>query len=86
MMNENIPTTGIDDLPAKVILEKTDGLLDELGNELRGIEEAIFSPQPQKGETPIQGPDTCLLDTLKRQNNAAQVLLEIAAHIRRGLW
>lgn len=86
MMNENVTAVEINDEPAKVVLEKTDGLLDELANELRSIEEAIFSPQPQSEMPPIQEPDTCLLDTLKRQNKAALALLQIAAHIRRGLW
>lgn len=87
MMNESTATVGnIDDEPAKVILEKTDGLLDELANELRCIEEAVFSPKPQSGMPPIQEPDTCLLATLRRQNTAVRVLLEIAIHIRNGLW
>lgn len=72
--------------PAKVILERTDGLLDELANELRGIEDAIFSPESRDRMPLIQEPDNCLLDTLKRQNNAAYELLQIAAHIRKGLW
>lgn len=85
MMNENTTAVEIDDVPAKVILEKTDGLLDELANELRSIEEAIFAPRPQEIPS-IQEQDSCLLATLKRQNNVALELLEIAAHIRKGLW
>lgn len=86
MMNENVTAVEIDDVPAKVILEKTDGLLDELANELRSIEEAIFAPKQECKMPPTQEPDSCLLNTLKRQNEAACVLLQIAAHIRKGLW
>lgn len=71
--------------PAKAILENMDVILNELGNELKRIDDAIYSPG--KVECDVNEPrDECLLGTLCRQRNAAESLLKTAVHIREGLW
>lgn len=71
--------------PAKAILEDMDAILKELGNELRQIEDAIYSPS-NDGRDPNEPQDNSLLQTLGRQRNLAENLLKTAAHIRDGLW
>ena len=70
---------------AKSILENMDAILNELGNELRQIDDAIHSPgKVERDATEPQ--DECLLGTLNRQRHIAEKLLETAVHIREGLW
>lgn len=71
--------------PAKSILENMDAILKELGNELRRIEDAIYSPS-NTGCDVSEPQDDCLLSTLGRQRDLAEILLKIAVHIREGLW
>lgn len=70
---------------AKSILENMDAILDELGTELRKIDDAIYSPS-NAGCDVNEPRDACLLDTLNRQRNLAESLLKIVVHIREGLW
>lgn len=71
--------------PVKSILDSTDAILTELGNVLRQIEEAIYSPRTD-GTAENMPHDECLLDTLNRQRNTAKELLKTAMHIKEGLW
>ena len=88
---EAIPCTASGDKvkaePAKSILENMNGILKELYDELRKIDDAIYSPKNvdnTKGSNePIQ---ESLLDTLEWQRNLAAASLNLAIHIREGLW
>lgn len=70
--------------PAKQILENMDVILKELGDELRRIDGAIYSPSNDKNVV-SEPQEECLLGTLNRQRNLAESLLKIAVHIREGL-
>ena len=70
---------------AKTVLEEMDGILKELFNELRRIDDAIYSPK-NVGEDANEPKQECLLGTLDRQRNVAEALLHLAVHIREGLW
>ena len=76
---ENKPET------AKAILENMDAILKELFNELRRIDDAIYSPK-NVGEDANEPKQECFLVTLNRQRNVAESLLHLAVHIREGLW
>lgn len=76
---ENKPET------AKAILENMDAILKELANELRRIDDAIYSPK-NVGENANEPQQECFLGTLDRQRNTAEDLLHLAVHIREGLW
>lgn len=69
--------------PAKHVLDNTDEILDAIFAQLRNIEEAIF------GEATVQSlsenKDTCMLDTLNRQNLHVRTLKNVAEHILSGL-
>lgn len=69
---------------AKTILENMDAILKELGNELKRIDSAIYSPNPVDGTNAPN--DECMLGMLNRQRNTAEELLKLAVHIREGLW
>ena len=71
--------------PVKSILENMDDILKELGDELRRIDEAIYSPSNAARDV-SEPQDECLLGTLIRQRHLADSLLGIAIHIREGLW
>ena len=70
---------------AKAILENMDAILKELFAELRRIDEAIYSPR-NVGENVNEPKQDCFLVTLDRQRNTAKALLDLAIHIREGLW
>jgi hypothetical protein len=70
---------------AKEILENMDVILKELFAELRRIDDAIYSPRTV-GENANEPKQECFLGTLDRQRNVAQALLDLAIHIREGLW
>lgn len=70
--------------PAKAILENMDVILKDLGSELVRIESAIYSPMPCEERSEPR--DECILETLNRQRNKAVDLLNLAVHIREGLW
>ena len=88
--NATIPTTEDRCVPverqetAKEILENMDAILKELMGELVRIDEAIYSQRPCEEKNEPR--DECLLETLSRQGYTAQALLDIAIHIREGLW
>ena len=71
--------------PVKSILKNIDAINKELANELRMIEDAIYSKEPivEDANEPV---DDSLLNTLNRQRNTAENLLKKAVHIREGLW
>lgn len=71
---------------AKEILENMDSILKELSNELRRIDDAIYSPKNVENSKPNEPTQECLLGTLDRQRNVAEALLKLAVHIREGLW
>lgn len=90
---ESIPcTTSGDNVKpetAKAILEEMDAVLKELFNELRRIDDAIYSPKysPENvGENANEPKQECFLGTLDRQRNTVGALLHLAVHIREGLW
>ena len=70
---------------AKAILEEMDGILKELANELRRIDDAIYSPN-NVGEDSNEPKQECFLGTLDRQRLVAKASLDLAVHIREGLW
>lgn len=78
-LTENKPET------AKAILENMDAILKELFNELRRIDDAIYSPN-EKSKDLDEPKQECFLGTLNRQRNIAEGLLHLAVHIREGLW
>lgn len=92
MMNYNnatIPTTEAvrvqtETVNAKAILENMDAILKELMGELERIDGAIYSPRPFEEKNEPR--EECLLETLLRQREVAQSLLDLAIHIREGLW
>lgn len=72
---------------AKEILENMDAILKELSNELRRIDDAIYSPTNVENTKELNEPkQECFLGTLNRQRNRAEALLLLAIHIREGLW
>ena len=72
---------------AKAILENMDAILKELFNELRRIDNAIYSPKNDESGTDLNEPkQECFLGTLDRQRTVADALLHLAVHIREGLW
>ena len=72
---------------AKAILEEMDAILKELSNELRRIDDAIYSPKNVgNGEDSNEPTQECFLKTLSQQRNVAEALLKLAVHIREGLW
>ena len=72
---------------AKCILENMDAILKELSNELRRIDDAIYSPKNVgNGEDSNEPKQECFLAILNRQRNVAEALLHLAIHIREGLW
>ena len=83
-----IPTCKPEDIKpetAKSIMENMDVILKELFAELRRIDDAIYSPR-NVGENSNEPKQECFLGTLERQRNTAQALLDLAIHIREGLW
>lgn len=88
-MNKSGEMTTCDGLsstePAKEMLENMDVILTELGQELVRIDSAIYSPRvaEERKNDPV---NECLLGTLNRQRATAQKLLDLAIHIREGLW
>ena len=70
---------------AKEILENMDAILKELFAELRRIDDAIYSPRNVE-ENANEPKQDCILATLHRQRNTARALLDLAIHIREGLW
>lgn len=70
---------------AKAILEEMDGILKELANELRRIDDAIYSPK-NVGENANDPKQECFLGILDRQRGVAKASLDLAIHIREGLW
>lgn len=70
----------------KSILENMDVLLTELSDELRRIDDAIYSPKSEGTVDSDEPKQECFLGTLNRQRNVAQALLDRAIHIREGLW
>lgn len=70
---------------AMAILENMDAILKELFNELRRIDDAIYSPK-NVGENANEPKQECFLEMLNRQRNYAEGLLHLAVHIREGLW
>lgn len=73
--------------PAKCILENMDAILKELSAVLRGIDDAIYSPKNVENTKESNEPkQDCFLETLNRQRNVVQSLLDLAIHIREGLW
>ena len=79
------PVREIREETAKVILVDIDAILKELGAELRRIDDAIYSPKNREENT-NEPMDECLLGQLARQRYVAQELLNLAIHIREGLW
>lgn len=72
---------------AKGILENMDAILKELFNQLRMIDDAIYSPQnTRSGENSNEPKQEGLLEILDRQRNYAESLMYLAVHIREGLW
>ena len=73
---------------AKSILEEMDAILKELHDELRRINDAIYSPQNVESTIGSNEPTApeCLLGTLSRQRSVAKASLDLAIHIREGLW
>ena len=74
---------------AKSVLEEMDAILKELSDELRRIDDAIYSPQKVDNDKVRPNEPTapeCLLGTLNRQRFTAKDLLDRAIHIREGLW
>ena len=69
---------------AKTILEYMDAILEDLESELTKIDSAIYSPKP--ADTTNAPKDECMLGTLNRQRKMAEGLLNLAVHIREGLW
>lgn len=70
---------------AKSVLEEMDGILKELYDELRRIDDAIYSPK-NVGENANEPKQECFLGTLNRQRGVAKASLDLAVHIREGLW
>lgn len=73
---------------AMSILESMDNTLKDLSDELRRIDDAIYSPR-NVGSTDDSNEPTgpeCFLGKLSRQRLAADTLLHLAIHIREGLW
>ena len=73
---------------AKSVLEEIDAILKELSDELRRIDDAIYSPRnvgvnANDSNEPKQD---CFLGTLNRQRLVAKASLDLAIHIREGLW
>ena len=80
-LTENKPET------AKAILENTDCILTELYNELRRIDDAIYSPKNVEISQDVNEPkQECFLGKLNRHRNVAEAMLKLAVHIREGLW
>lgn len=79
-LTENKPET------AKSVLEEMDGILKELCDELRRIDDAIYSPKNVENSKPNEPTQECLLGTLNRQRGVAKTSLDLAIHIREGLW
>ena len=72
---------------AKAILENTDAILQELYNELRRIDDAIYSPKNDEiSQDVIEPKQECFLGKLNRHRNVAEAMLHLAVHIREGLW
>lgn len=73
---------------AKSVLEEMDGILKELCDELRRIDDAIYSPKNVgcADDSNKPAPQECLLGTLNRQRLVAKASLDLAVHIREGLW
>lgn len=73
---------------AKSVLEEMDAILKELSGELRRINDAIYSPQNVDNTVVSNEPTApdCLLGTLTRQRVVAKDSLNLAIHIREGLW
>lgn len=71
---------------AKMILENMDAILNELDNQTKAVETAIFSPMPNATEPNREPLDECILGTLNRHRNRAEEILKRVIHIREGLW
>ena len=72
--------------PANSVLEEMDTILKELCSELRRIDDAIYSPRNVGENANEPAAPECLLGTLSRQRLVAKGLLDLAVHIREGLW
>lgn len=82
--NMEIP---MQDETAKTLLDKTNSILIETLTELKSIDNAISGQRPDVKEPPISGnSEECLLTTLREQNRLSAEILEIARHIKGGLW
>ena len=80
-VSENKPET------VKSILESMEDVLKELYNQLRMIDDAIYSPKNGENSKALDDPkQECLLGTLTRQRNIADAVLHLAVHIREGMW
>lgn len=75
------------DETAKTLLDKTNSILIETLTELKAIDNAISGQRPDVKEPPISSTsEECLLTTLREQNCLSAEILEVARHIKGGLW
>ena len=69
----------------KSVLEETDGILKDLANVLRMVDDAVYGKSPAVEENG-EPHDEHLLAILYRQRKTAWELLDKALHIKEGLW
>lgn len=91
MYNDNVMVKEISEPreTAKMILENTDNILNELNNHLKAIFEALSGGTPTNSDSAARvadKQDLNMLDTLRRQRDLAEDILKVSVRIREVLW
>ena len=73
---------------AKMLIEETGKILQEVMMILRMVEDAIYGPRvANTTQTPVDEPKTPpMLALLREQRDGAKEMLNIVTHIKGGLW